>query len=67
MAENEENKINTEELKSEASNTVNQVKDTIKKEEKKKDSVETKGFVMEMFKNPLEKLKKLQKIQKENI
>ena len=31
MAENEENKINTEELKSEASNTVNQVKDTIKK------------------------------------
>ena len=57
MAENEENKINTEELKSEASNTVNQVKDTIKKVDIKKDSVETKGFVMEMFKNPLDKIK----------
>ena len=57
MAENEENKINTEELKSEASNTVNQVKDTIKKVDIKKDSVETKGFVVEMFKNPLEKIK----------
>lgn len=57
MAENEENKVNTEELKSEASNTVNQVKDTIKKVDIKKDSVETKGFIVEMFKNPLEKIK----------
>ena len=30
MEGNEEKKVNTEELKSEASNTVNQVKDTIK-------------------------------------
>lgn len=57
MAENEENKVNTEELKSEASNTVNQVKDTIKKVDIKKDSAETKGFIVEMFKNPLEKIK----------
>lgn len=57
MAENNENKINTEELKSEASNTVNQVKDTIKKVDIKKDSVETKGFIVELFKNPLEKIK----------
>lgn len=57
MAENEEKKVNTEELKSEASNTVNQVKDTIKNVDIKKDSVETKGFVVEMFKDPLGKLK----------
>lgn len=56
MAENEENKVNTQELKSEASNTVNQVRDTFKNADIKKDSIETKGFVMDMFKNPLEKL-----------
>lgn len=59
MAENEEKKVNTEELKSEASNTVNQVKDTIKNVDIKKDSIETKGFITEMFKNPLEKLKEI--------
>ncbi len=57
MAENEENKVNTQELKSEASNTVNQVRDTFKNADIKKDSIETKGFVMDMFKNPLERLK----------
>lgn len=59
MAENEEKKVNTEELKNEASNTVNQVKDTIKNVNIKKDSIETKGFITEMFKNPLEKLKEI--------
>lgn len=59
MEGNEEKKVNTEELKNEASNTVNQVKDTIKNVDIKKDSIETKGFITEMFKNPLEKLKEI--------
>ena len=40
MEEKEEKKVNTEELKSEASTTVNQVKDTIKNVDIKKDSIE---------------------------
>lgn len=64
MEENEENKVNTEELKNEASNTVNQVKDTIKNVDIKKDSLETKGFITELFKNPLEKLKEI--VEKDN-
>ena len=64
MAENEEKKVNTEELKSEASNTVNQVKDTIKNVDIKKDSIETKGFITELFKNPLEKIKEI--VEKDN-
>lgn len=64
MAENEEKKVDTEELKSEASNTVNQVKDTIKNVDIKKDSIETKGFITELFKNPLEKLKEI--VEKDN-
>lgn len=59
MEGNEENKVNTEELKNEATNTVNQVKDTIKNVDIKKDSLETKGFITEMFKNPLEKIKEI--------
>lgn len=55
----EEKVVNTEELKSETSNTVNQVKDTIKNVDFKKDTAETKGFITEMFKNPLGKLKEL--------
>ena len=47
MEEKEERKINTDALKSEASTTVNQVKDTIKNVDIKKDSIETKGFVLE--------------------
>lgn len=64
MEGNEEKKVNTEELKSEASNTVNQVKDTIKNVDIKKDSIETKGFVTDMFKNPLEKIKEI--VDKDN-
>ncbi len=64
MEEKEEKKVNTEELKSEASNTVNQVKDTIKKVDIKKDSMETKGFITEFFKDPLGKLKEI--VDKEN-
>ena len=65
MEGNEEKKVNTEELKSEASNTVNQVKDTIKNVDIKKDSIETKGFITELFKNPLEKLKEI--VEKDNV
>lgn len=53
MEENNEQKVNTEELKSEASSTVNQVKDTIKNVNIKKDTVEAKGFIGDMFKDPL--------------
>lgn len=55
----EEKKVNTEELKSEASSTVNQVKETIKNVDIKKDAVETKGFIGELLKNPLEKIKEI--------
>ena len=64
MEGNEEKKVNTEELKNQASNTVNQVKDTIKNVDIKKDSIETKGFITELFKNPLEKLKEI--VEKDN-
>lgn len=59
MEEKEERKINTDALKSEASTTVNQVKDTIKNVDIKKDSIETKGFVLEMAKDPLGKIKEI--------
>lgn len=54
-----ESNAKTEELKKEATDTVNQVKDTIKNVNIKKDSIETKGFVVEMFKNPLGKIKEI--------
>ena len=59
MEEKEEKKVNAEELKSEASTTVNQVKDTIKNVDIKKDSIETKGFISELFKDPLGKIKEI--------
>lgn len=63
MAENseekKENTIDTEKLKSETSNTVNQVKDTIKNVNIKEDSLETKNFVVEMFTKPVEKIKEV--------
>lgn len=49
--------INKEELKKETTNTVNQVKDTIKSADLKKDSKEAKGFISSFFKNPLGELK----------
>lgn len=54
-----ESNAKTEELKKEATDTVNQVKDTIKNVDIKKDSIETKGFVVEIFKNPLGKIKEI--------
>lgn len=49
----------TEELKKEATNTVNQVKDTIKNTNIKEDSIETKNFIKEMFSKPASKLKEV--------
>lgn len=51
--------INKEDLKKETSETVNQVKDTLKNTDFKKDSKEAKGFISSFFKNPLEELKKV--------
>ena len=60
MEENKsENKINTEEIKSETVNTVNEVKETIKKVDVKKDTLETKGFIKELFVDPLGKMKSM--------
>lgn len=44
MEEKEEKKVNTEELKSEASTTVNQVKDTIKNVDIKKIALKQKDL-----------------------
>lgn len=57
----EENKkqVNTEELKNETVNTVNEVKETIKNVNIKEDTVATTNFVKELFTNPLEKIKEI--------
>ena len=54
MAENEKISVDTEDLKNETKDTVNQVKETIKNVDLKKDAEATKGFVKEMFLNPIE-------------
>lgn len=51
---NNEPKINAEEIKQEATDTVNQVKDTIKNSDLKKDTNEAKGFFSNFFKNPIQ-------------
>lgn len=51
--------VDTEELKKETVNTVNQVKDSIKNVNIKEETKATKGFITEMFKNPLEKIKEI--------
>lgn len=62
MEENEnkqEPSVNTEELKNETVDTVKQVKETMKNVNVKEEAKATKGFVMEMVKNPLEKIKEI--------
>lgn len=59
MEENNEKKLDAEELKKEATEAVNQVKDTIKNVDIKKDTLETKGFLAEMIRNPLGKIKEV--------
>lgn len=51
--------VDTDELKNETKETMNQVKDTIKNVNIKEDSVATKNFVTEMFKSPCEKIKEI--------
>ncbi len=67
MSEKEEKfAVDTEQLKSETKETVNQVKDSIKNVNLKKDTEETKGFLMEMLSNPFEAVKKVAE-EKENV
>lgn len=49
--------IDTENLKNETSSTIDQVRETIKKVNLKEDTEETKGFLLEFFKNPINKIK----------
>ena len=62
MEENEvkqDPSVNTEELKNETVDTVNQVKENMKNVNVKEEAKAAKGFVMEMVKNPLEKIKEI--------
>ena len=62
MEENEvkqESSINTEELKNETVDTVNQVKENMKNVNVKEEAQAAKGFVIEMVKNPLGKIKEI--------
>lgn len=61
MNEEEKNNTNntTENLKQETMNTVNQVKDTIKNVDIKKDSMETKGLIKDLFVNPIGKIQEI--------
>ncbi len=56
---NQEQTVNTEELKKETVDTVNQVKDTIKNVDIKKDAKEATGFVTSMFKDPFGAIKQI--------
>ena len=58
MAENEKISVDTEDLKNETKDTVNKVTETIKNVDLKKDAEATKGFVKEMFSNPIEAVKR---------
>lgn len=61
MEENkkEEQTINTEELKKETQEAVNQVKDTIKNVDIKNDAKQATGFVKSMFKEPFETIRNI--------
>ena len=61
MEENNEQKVNTEELKKETVDTVNQVKDTIKNVDIKKDTKEATGFVSKLFKDPFATIQEITK------
>ena len=59
MSEGEKFSVDTEQLKSETKETVNQVKESIKNVDFKKDAEETKGFLKEMFSNPFNAVKRV--------
>ena len=56
---NQEQTVNTEEIKKETVDAVNQVKDTIKNVDIKKDAKEATGFAKAMFKDPFGKMKEI--------
>lgn len=58
MEENNQNneKINTEEIKKEAVDAAKQVKETLKTTDLKKDANATKGFISNLFKNPIQEV-----------
>ena len=59
MSDNGKFSVDTEQLKNETKDTVNQVKDTIKNVDFKKDTEATKGFLKEMVLNPFETIKQI--------
>lgn len=60
MDEKEEKiSIDTENLKNETVETAKKVKETMKDTDIKEETKKTKGFLIEMFKNPLEKIKQV--------
>ncbi len=61
MEENEkkEKAVNTQEIKEETFKTAKEVKETIKNVDIKKDAKATTGFITEMIKKPLERLKEI--------
>lgn len=61
MEENKEEKfsIDTENLKNETVETAKKFKETVKGTNIKEETKATKGFIVEMFKNPLEKIKEV--------
>ena len=59
MSEREKFSVDTEKLKNETKETVDQVKESIKNVDFKKDAEETKGFLKEMFSNPFNAVKRV--------
>jgi len=59
--------VSSEEVKKEAKQTVNEVKDTFKNTNFKKDSEAAKGFFISFFKNPLGEIKKVATDTKPNF
>ncbi len=57
--ENKETAVNKEEIKEETVKTAKEVKETIKNVDIKKDAKATTGFITEMIKNPLTRLKEI--------
>lgn len=51
--------FDTENLKNETSSTIDQVRETIKKVNLKEDTAETKGFLLEFVKNPINQIKEI--------
>lgn len=57
--EKEEFSNQTEEIKKETTETVKKLKESMKNVDIKDETIKTKGFIVEMFKNPLSKMKEI--------